>query len=162
MLLTLSRSSATFCSATRCSNNNALQIATFASRARRHERNLVAGRGYSSRYSSCSCTTTNTKRFNRPYSTHTLGRGYLQHEIDGRTFVYSSIEPPTSLAVRAVSQIVDRFCQGSVESLLVGMVDDEVVDPNELQRIVDRLAAQQSAKRRKPAKRKGNPKNEHA
>jgi BlaI family transcriptional regulator, penicillinase repressor len=98
----------------------------------------------------------------RTLLTRLEGKGYLQHEIDGRTFVYSSIEPPTSLAVRAVSQIVDRFCQGSVESLLVGMVDDEVVDPNELQSIVDRLAAQQSAKRRKPAKRKGNPKNEHA
>lgn len=86
------------------------------------------------------------------------GKGYLQHEVDGRTFVYSSIEPPTSLAVRAVRQIVERFCQGSVESLLVGMVDDEIVDPYELQRIVDRLSAQQSAKRPKAPKRKGNPK----
>lgn len=97
----------------------------------------------------------------RTLLTRLEGKGYLQHKVDGRTFVYSSIEPPTSLAVRAVRQIVDRFCQGSIESLLVGMVDDEVVDPNELQRIVDRLAAQQSAKRRKAPKRKGNPKHEH-
>ena len=98
----------------------------------------------------------------RTLLTRLEGKGYLQHEVDGRTFVYSSIEPPTSLAVRAVRQIVDRFCQGSIESLLVGMVDDEVVDPDELQRIVDRLAAQQSAKQRKPPKRKGPSKNEHA
>lgn len=91
----------------------------------------------------------------RTLLTRLEGKGYLQHEVDGRTFVYSSIEPPTSLAVRAVRQIVDRFCQGSIESLLVGMVDDEVVDPEELQRIVDRLGAQQSAKQRKPPKRKG-------
>src|SRR5690348_7199770 len=65
----------------------------------------------------------------RTLLTRLEGKGYLRHEVEGRTFVYSSIEPPTSLAVRAVRQIVDRFCQGSIESLLVGMVDDEIVDP---------------------------------
>jgi BlaI family transcriptional regulator, penicillinase repressor len=94
----------------------------------------------------------------RTLLTRLEAKGYLRHKVDGRTFVYSSTEPPRSLAVRAVRQIVERFCQGSVESLLVGMVDDEIVDPNELQRIVDRLAAQQSSKRPKAAKRRGNPK----
>lgn len=81
-------------------------------------------------------------------------KGYLRHEVDGRTFVYSSLKPPRSLAVRAVKQIVDRFCQGSVESLLVGMVDDEMVDPAELQRIVDRLNAQATGKQCRSSKRK--------
>lgn len=49
-----------------------------------------------------------------------------------------------SLAVRAVKQIVDHFCPGSVESLLVGMVDDEIVDPHELQQIAHRLAENSS------------------
>jgi predicted transcriptional regulator len=96
----------------------------------------------------------------RTLLTRLEAKGYLRHEVDGRTFVYSSIEPPRSLAVRAVRQIVDRFCQGSIESLLVGMVADEAVDPDELQRIVARLTAQQLAKRSKPRKTKGNPKNE--
>lgn len=91
----------------------------------------------------------------RTLLTRLEGKGYLQHKVEGRTFVYSSIEQPTSLAVRAVRQIVDRFCHGSLESLLVGMVNDEIVDPTELQQIVDRVAAQQSAKRRQPRKRKG-------
>ncbi len=82
-------------------------------------------------------------------------KGYLKHEVDGRTFVYSSVEPPGNLAVRAVKQILDRFCKGSFESLLVGLVNDEIVDTQELQRIVDRLAAQRSPKTRQPAKRKG-------
>lgn len=81
-------------------------------------------------------------------------KGYLDHEVDGRTFVYRSLEPPTSLAVRAVKQIVDRFCQGSVESLLAGMVDSEIVDSAELQRIVDRLAAQAPSNPNKLPKRK--------
>lgn len=97
----------------------------------------------------------------RTLLTRLEAKGYLRHEVEGRTFVYSSIDPPTSLAVRAVRQIVDRFCQGSVESLLVGMVNDEIVDPDELQRIVGRLAARQPAKKRKPSKRK-DVQNEHS
>jgi predicted transcriptional regulator len=81
-------------------------------------------------------------------------KGYLKHKVDGRTFVYSSVERPANLAVRAVKQIVDRLCHGSFESLLVGLVDDEIVDPQELQQIVDRLAAQRSNNARQPAKRK--------
>jgi len=91
----------------------------------------------------------------RTLLTRLEGKGYLQHKVNGRTFVYFSTEPRRSLAVRAVRQIIDRFCQGSVESLLVGMVDDEVVDPGELQRIVDRLSAQKSTERPKAPKRKG-------
>lgn len=67
-------------------------------------------------------------------------KGYVQHEIDGRTYIYSCLEPPGSIAARAVKQIVDRFCQGSLESLLAGMVQDEMVDTDELQGIVDRLS----------------------
>jgi len=65
---------------------------------------------------------------------------YLRHKVRGRAFLYSSTEQPSSVAVRAVKQILDRFCHGSVESLLIGMVDDRVVDATELHRIADRLA----------------------
>lgn len=79
-------------------------------------------------------------------------KGYVRHEVDGRTFVYSSREAPRSVAVRAVKQIVDRFCHGSIESLLTGMVDDEVVNARELQRISDRLATQAAKSRKRSRK----------
>jgi len=81
-------------------------------------------------------------------------KGYLRHEVQGRTFLYSGVEPPRNVAVRAVKQILDRFCHGSVESLLTGMVDDEVVDPEELQRIASRLARERLARRVPARKRK--------
>jgi predicted transcriptional regulator len=77
-------------------------------------------------------------------------KGYVQHEIDGRTFVYSCLEQPGSVAAQAVKQIVDRFCHGSLESLLAGMVKDEIVDTDELQEIADRLSrAHKERKKRK-------------
>ena len=47
------------------------------------------------------------------------------------------------VAGRAVKRIVDWFCEGSVEALLVGMVDSKVLDRAELQRLADRIAAAQ-------------------
>jgi BlaI family transcriptional regulator, penicillinase repressor len=79
-------------------------------------------------------------------------KGYLRHKVEGRTYVYSGSEPRQNIAARAVKQILDRFCSGSVESLLVGMVDQEVVDADELERMVTRLKAQRAVART-PAKR---------
>ncbi len=66
-------------------------------------------------------------------------KGYVEHTVEGRTFLYSGTERPSNVAARAVQQILDRFCHGSLESLLVGMVDSEIVDADELQRIAGRL-----------------------
>src|SRR5215472_12478520 len=49
-------------------------------------------------------------------------KGYLRHESEGRAYLYRSTERPRNLAARAVRQIIDRFCQGSVEELVREMV----------------------------------------
>jgi predicted transcriptional regulator len=70
-------------------------------------------------------------------------KGYVAHGIDDRTFVYRPAESRQRVAGRAVKRIVDWFCEGSVETLLVGMVDSKVLDRAELQRLADRIAAAQ-------------------
>jgi predicted transcriptional regulator len=62
-------------------------------------------------------------------------KGYLTHDVEGRTFLYRAIETPRRLAARAVRQIVDRFCQGSLEDLVTGMVDAKLLDREELARL---------------------------
>jgi predicted transcriptional regulator len=62
-------------------------------------------------------------------------KGYLRHEVDGRTFIYRAVEPARGLAARAVRQIIDRLCQGSVEELVMGMVDAKVLSNRELDRL---------------------------
>ena len=62
-------------------------------------------------------------------------KGYLKHEEAGRAYVYRAVEPARSLAARAVRQIVDRFCQGSVEELVSGMVEAKVLSNEELDRL---------------------------
>jgi predicted transcriptional regulator len=71
-------------------------------------------------------------------------KGYLSHESDGRAYVYAAAEPPRRVAARAVRQIIDRFCQGSVEELVTGMVDARVLTDEELDRLA-RLARKRQA-----------------
>ena len=67
-------------------------------------------------------------------------KGYLTHRVEGRTYVYAGAERPQSVAARAVRQIIEKFCGGSVEQLLVGMVNNDVIDESELKRLAQRIA----------------------
>ena len=75
-------------------------------------------------------------------------KGYLTHSVDDRTFVYRPAQSRQRVAGRAAKRIVDWFCEGSVEALLVGMVDSKVLDRAELQRLADRIAATQKKEAR--------------
>jgi BlaI family penicillinase repressor len=77
-------------------------------------------------------------------------KGYLAHSLENRTFVYRPAESRQRVAGRAVKRIVDWFCEGSVEALLVGMVDSRVLDRAELQRLADRIALAQKAAAAEP------------
>lgn len=86
-------------------------------------------------------------------------KGYLAHSLENRTFVYRPAESPQRVAGRAVKRIVDWFCAGSVEALLVGMVDSKVLDRAELQRLAERIAAAQetSGEKKLARKKEGKP-----
>lgn len=67
-------------------------------------------------------------------------KGYLKRRVDGRINVYSGVDAPQEVAAGAVRQIIDRLCGGSVEQLLIGMVDDRVLSEEELQRLAKKIA----------------------
>ena len=67
-------------------------------------------------------------------------KGYVNHRVEGRFNVYRGAERPEDLAASAVGNIIHRFCGGSVEKLLLGMVDHNVIDEEELQRLAERIA----------------------
>ena len=69
-------------------------------------------------------------------------KGYLAHESDGIAYIYRSTETSRSLAARAVRQLIDRFCQGSVEELVTGMVDANVLSQDELKRLEELVRSQ--------------------
>jgi predicted transcriptional regulator len=67
-------------------------------------------------------------------------KGYLSHETQGRTFIYKASDARQNVAVRAVKGIIDRFCGGSAEQLLLGMVDNAVLNRKQLERLARKIA----------------------
>jgi predicted transcriptional regulator len=81
-------------------------------------------------------------------------KGYVTHEVRGRTFFYRAVDTKRSVTIEAARQLIDRFCGGSVRELLVGMVDDQMIKPNELKRLAEEIAARKSSKSSKSSKEK--------
>ncbi len=74
-------------------------------------------------------------------------KGYLTHSVDNRTYIYQAVEARQRVAAKAVQRIVDWFCNGSVEELLVGMVDTAVLDARQLQALAGKIAKAKGGKK---------------
>jgi BlaI family transcriptional regulator, penicillinase repressor len=75
-------------------------------------------------------------------------KGYLSHDIQGRTFIYRAVDARENVAVRAVKGIIDRFCGGSAEQLVLGMIDNAVLDRKQLERLSRKITESESRKER--------------
>jgi BlaI family penicillinase repressor len=67
-------------------------------------------------------------------------KGFTTHTVDGRTFLYRAAQPRAHVAAKAVQRVVDWFCNGSMDEVLVGMVDTAMLDPKKLRALADRVA----------------------
>ena len=76
-------------------------------------------------------------------------KGFVKHTTQGRTYVYSPKVASQIVATDAVRGIIERFCDGSVEDLLVGMVDNEIVSADKLKKLAERIAKAEAAQKRK-------------
>jgi predicted transcriptional regulator len=72
-------------------------------------------------------------------------KGYVNHKVEGRTFIYRAVDTKRNVAASAVRQLIDRFCGGSVEELLVGLVDNQVLEPKQLQRLAEKIASRKAS-----------------
>ena len=74
-------------------------------------------------------------------------KGYVKHTVNGRTYVYQATHPRGKVAAKAVQRIIDLLCNGSVEEVLVGMVDSAMVDQRQLRSLADKVAKAKGGKR---------------
>lgn len=68
-------------------------------------------------------------------------KGYVMHSVEGRTFLYRAVDSKRNVAVKAARQLIDRFCGGSVEELLVGLIDNQVLNRKQLGRLAAKIVA---------------------
>jgi len=80
-------------------------------------------------------------------------KGFVAHAVEGRTFFYRAAEARQNVAVRAVKSIIDRFCGGSAEELVLGMVNSAVIDRSQLERLARKVAGGKAAEKSEPKPR---------
>lgn len=84
-------------------------------------------------------------------------KGYADHTVEGRTYIYHAAEPRSRVAAKAVQRIVDWFCNGSIEEVLLGMVDTAMLDQRQLRLLADQVAeAKVEARAQTKAESKGD------
>src|SRR5688572_19316992 len=80
-------------------------------------------------------------------------KGYVQHVSEGRAFLYRAVEAPRRVAARAVRHILDRFCQGSVDELVSGLVEANVLSERELETLEASIKTKMRARALNSAKK---------
>jgi predicted transcriptional regulator len=74
-------------------------------------------------------------------------KGYVTHKVEGRTFHFVPAEARGAVAAKAVQRIVDWFCNGSLEEVLTGMVDNAALSPKQLQALSEKIARARGRKK---------------
>jgi predicted transcriptional regulator len=75
----------------------------------------------------------------RTVLTRLEAKGFLTHTVEQRIFRYGAVKTAASLAGNAVQKVADWFCEGSVDAVLLGMVEAKVLSKRDLQRILNKL-----------------------
>lgn len=84
-------------------------------------------------------------------------KGYVVHKLEGRTFIYRAAEARENVAARAVKHIIDRFCDGSAEQLVMGMVDSNVLGRKDLERMARKISQSRQGQSKSSAKSGARP-----
>ena len=64
---------------------------------------------------------------------------YVSHTVDKGTFIYTAKETQDRAAAKAVKGIVDKFCGGSLERMLLGLVEASLIQPKQLDALVGKV-----------------------
>lgn len=64
---------------------------------------------------------------------------YVSHRVERGTFIYTAKETQERAAAKAVKGIVDKFCGGSLERMLLGLVEASVIRPKQLDALVSKV-----------------------
>jgi predicted transcriptional regulator len=67
-------------------------------------------------------------------------KGYVKHRQEGRAFLYSPCVEEREASRSEVRHMMQRFFGNSRERLLLSLLGDDEIDPDELQRLKDAIA----------------------
>lgn len=65
------------------------------------------------------------------------GKGYVRHSLHGKAYVYEAVVERSSAQSQAASSLLKRLFSGSAQSLVLRLLEDEEISPEELQRLAE-------------------------
>ncbi len=68
-------------------------------------------------------------------------KGYVRHRQEGRAFLYSPCVEEREAGRSEIRHMMQRFFGNSRERLLLSLLGDEEIDPDELRRLKEAIAA---------------------
>jgi len=74
-------------------------------------------------------------------------KGFVRHENEGRTYVFQAVHDRRRVAANAVHRIADWFCNGSIEEVMVGIVDAEMLSKAQLELLGAKIEAAKRARK---------------
>ncbi|TAI66993.1 BlaI/MecI/CopY family transcriptional regulator [Bradyrhizobium sp. Leo170] len=66
-------------------------------------------------------------------------KGFITHDVEGRTFLFRPVQDRRKVAAKAVRRIADWFCNGSIEDVLVGIVDAKMLNKKQLEQLSKKI-----------------------
>lgn len=74
-------------------------------------------------------------------------KGYAKHAVRGKAFVYRPAVRKASAERKALLNVIKRFFGGSAEALVLRLIEDEHVTPQQLVHLKERANAAESKRR---------------
>jgi BlaI family penicillinase repressor len=62
-------------------------------------------------------------------------KGYVEHEVEGRTFIYRPLLDEQKTRRSVARRLLDRMFEGSAEALVASLIEDEEFSEEELRRL---------------------------
>jgi BlaI family transcriptional regulator, penicillinase repressor len=95
------------------------------------------------------------ERLNRPLKESTVRtvlrrleeKGFVTHDVEGRTFLFRPVQDRRRVAAKAVRCIADWFCNGSIEDVLVGIVDAKMLNKKQLEQLSKKIGQAKSERK---------------
>jgi len=75
-------------------------------------------------------------------------KGHVRHEAAGKAYVYRASVPRAKAQKTALRSLVARFFGGSAEDLVVQLIEDEQLTPEQLDQIRKSVSQERGARRR--------------
>jgi BlaI family transcriptional regulator, penicillinase repressor len=74
-------------------------------------------------------------------------KGFVTHDVEGRTFIFRPVQDRRKVAAKAVRRIADWFCDGSIEDVLVGIVDAKMLNKKQLELLSKKIGQAKNEKK---------------